>query len=117
MLVTFILLVTSELLVKTSVTRRLEPLERINELSSASVPFKFDVHALVFSYDAFKLEAELHDYFHDYRINKVNNRKEFFRCSIDLIEQKLKEYETLTIDFTRYPEAEEYMQSREHHFG
>ncbi|MCI0129696.1 MULTISPECIES: DUF4041 domain-containing protein [Enterococcaceae] len=98
---------------KIGVTRRLEPLERINELSSASVPFKFDVHALIFSYDAFKLEAELHDYFHDYRINKVNNRKEFFRCSIDLIEQKLKEYETLTIDFTRYPEAEEYMQSRD----
>lgn len=98
---------------KIGVTRRLEPLERINELSSASVPFKFDVHAFIFSYDAFKLEAELHDYFHDYRINKVNNRKEFFRCSIDLIEQKLKEYETLTIDFTRYPEAEEYMQSRD----
>lgn len=97
--------------VKIGVTRRLEPLDRINELSSASVPFKYDVHALVFSYDAYKLEKELHDYFGKYRVNKVNNRKEFFKVSITEIEEKLKDYKELTIDFTSQPEADEYRQT------
>lgn len=99
--------------VKIGVTRRLDPMERINELSSASVPFKFDVHALVFSDDAFKLEKELHNYFNDYRINKVNNRKEFFKVPIDKIENKLEEYKNLTINFTKEAPAEEYYQSIE----
>lgn len=88
---------------KIGVTRRLEPLERIGELSSASVPFKFDVHALIFSYEAYQLEAELHEYFSEYRINKVNNRKEFFKVPINLIEEKLKEYKDLTVDFQKNP--------------
>lgn len=96
---------------KIGVTRRLEPLERIGELSSASVPFKFDVHALIFSYEAYQLETELHEYFSKYRINRVNNRKEFFRVPIDEIEEKLKEYKDLTIDFTKTPDAEEYRES------
>lgn len=96
---------------KIGVTRRLEPLERIGELSSASVPFKFDVHALIFSYEAYQLETELHEYFSKYRINRVNNRKEFFRIPIDEIEEKLKEYKDLTIDFTKTPDAEEYRES------
>lgn len=62
-------------IVKIGVTRRLDPLERINELSSASVPFKFDVHALIFSYDAYNLESNLHNKFSDKRLNIVNNRK------------------------------------------
>ncbi len=48
---------------KIGVTRRLEPMDRINELSSASVPFEFDVHALIFSENAFELESKLHEYF------------------------------------------------------
>ncbi|EMF0259665.1 DUF4041 domain-containing protein, partial [Enterococcus hirae] len=56
--------------VKIGVTRRLDPLERIAELSSASVPFKFDIHALIFSYEAYQLEADLHNYFDNYRVNK-----------------------------------------------
>src|SRR5699024_8109211 len=96
---------------KIGVTRRLDPLERIGELSSASVPFKFDVHALIFSYQAYQLENELHAYFDDYRINKVNNRKEFFKVPINLIEQKLAEYKDLTIDFTKDPVAEEFRES------
>lgn len=96
---------------KIGVTRRLEPLERIGELSSASVPFKFDVHALIFSYEAYQLESELHEYFSNYRINKVNNRKEFFKIPIDMIEQKLRDYKDLTIDFTANPDAEEYRES------
>lgn len=97
--------------VKIGVTRRLDPLERIAELSSASVPFKFDIHALIFSYEAYQLESDLHNYFDKYRINKINHRKEFFRVPIDEIESKLEEYKNLTIDFNRNPDAEEYYQS------
>lgn len=97
--------------VKIGVTRRIDPLERINELSSASVPFKFDIHALIFSYDAYKLETELHQYFDSYRINKVNNRKEFFKVPISKIEEKLSEYGELTIDFKSNVDAEEYRES------
>ncbi|MFW7359607.1 DUF4041 domain-containing protein [Vagococcus fluvialis] len=97
--------------VKIGVTRRIDPLERISELSSASVPFKFDVHALIFSYDAYKLETELHQYFNSYRINKVNNRKEFFKVPISKIEEKLAEYGELTIDFRANVDAEEYRES------
>lgn len=97
--------------VKIGVTRRIDPLERISELSSASVPFKFDVHALIFSYDAYKLETELHQYFDSYRINKVNNRKEFFKVPISKIEEKLFEYGELTVDFKANVDAEEYRES------
>ncbi|TYV25766.1 DUF4041 domain-containing protein [Listeria monocytogenes] len=98
-------------IVKIGVTRRLNPLERISELSSASVPFKYDIHALVFSYEAYKLEAELHQKFSSYRINKVNNRKEFFKISISDLEEELSKYESLTIDFEKIPEAQEYRES------
>ncbi|CAJ1187175.1 hypothetical protein CPR19081_DFPECDIO_01045 [Companilactobacillus paralimentarius] len=97
--------------VKIGVTRRLDPQERIDELGSASVPFKFDVHAFIFSYDAYSLEAELHQRFNDKRINKVNNRKEYFHVSIDEIEKVLEEYKDLTVDFNEIPEAVEYNQS------
>lgn len=97
--------------VKIGVTRRIDPLERISELSSASVPFKFDVHALIFSYDAYKLESELHRYFDSYRINKVNSRKEFFKVPIDKVQKKLDEYGELTIDFRADVDAEEYRES------
>lgn len=96
---------------KIGVTRRLEPLERINELSSASVPFKFDVHALIFSYNAYQLETELHNKFSKNRVNKVNNRKEFFKVSIDDLEKELMNYKDLTIEFTKTPDAEEYNES------
>lgn len=96
---------------KIGVTRRLDPLERINELSSASVPFKFDVHALIFSYNAYQLETELHNKFSKNRVNKVNNRKEFFKVSIDDLEKELMNYKDLTIEFTKTPDAEEYNES------
>lgn len=99
--------------VKIGVTRRLEPLDRINELGSASVPFKFDVHALIFSYKAFDLEAALHRKFKDQRINLVNNRKEFFNVPIDTIEAELMKYKDLTIEFHKEVDAEEYRQSLE----
>lgn len=96
---------------KIGVTRRLDPLERISELSSASVPFKFDVHALIFSYDAYKLENELHSYFDKYKLNKVNNHKEFYKIPIEKIKEKLAEYKELTIDFEEMADAEEYRQT------
>lgn len=96
---------------KIGVTRRLEPLERIKELSSASVPFKFDVHALIFSYQAFELEKELHNYFDNKRVNMINNRKEFFNITIDEIENVLTKYKDLTFEFNKIPDAEEYRET------
>jgi len=96
---------------KIGVTRRLEPLERIKELSSASVPFKFDVHALIFSYQAYNLEKELHNLFNDKRVNLINNRKEFFNISIDEIETALEKYKDLTFEFNKIPDAEEYRET------
>lgn len=98
---------------KIGVTRRLEPLDRIRELSSASVPFKFDVHALVFSDDAYKLETNLHNYFDKQRVNKVNDRKEFFNITIEQIKDALSKYYNRTFDFHEIPEAEEYRKSLE----
>lgn len=98
--------------VKIGVTRRLDPMERIDELGSASVPFKFDVHALIFSYDAYALESELHQRFDKQRVNKVNNRKEYFRVPIAEIKKVLEEYKDLTIDFNETPDAPEYRESQ-----
>jgi hypothetical protein len=67
---------------KVGMTRRLEPLDRIRELGDASVPFGFDVHALLWSEDAPALENALHKHFIMKQVNKVNPRKEFFRLSI-----------------------------------
>jgi len=67
--------------VKIGLTRRLEPIERVNELGGASVPFRFDVHTLFFSEDAVALEAELHQHFTTRRVNVANKRKEFFFAS------------------------------------
>lgn len=72
---------------KIGMTRRLEPMDRIAELSSASVPFPFDVHAMIFSEDAPGLESILHNYFDSKRVNKVNPRKEFFRVNLDDIKK------------------------------
>lgn len=101
-----------ENIVKIGVTRRLEPYDRIAELSSASVPFKYDVHAMVFSYEAYQLESTLHKKFDNKRINKMNPRKEFFNISISEIKDALEEYKDLTIDFTEIAEAEEYRESK-----
>lgn len=96
---------------KIGMTRRLEPMDRIRELSSASVPFEFDVHAMIFSDDAPAVETMLHKHFEKYAVNKINPRKEFFRLDIDEIEQVvLSEYNN-TVQFTKIPLATEYRQS------
>lgn len=96
---------------KIGVTRRLEPMERIDELGDASVPFDFDVHALVFSDDAFGLESALHEQFNAFRINRINTRKEFFRASIDEIEATLIGHFSKPVECIKLAEAAEYRQS------
>ncbi len=95
---------------KIGMTRRLDPQERINELGSASVPFKFDVHSFIFSEDAVALESKLHNILNDKRVNKVNLRKEFFKVSIDELERLVAEIEP-TAEFNRTMLAEEFNQS------
>lgn len=96
---------------KIGMTRRLEPMDRINELSSASVPFAFDVHAMIFSTDAPELESKLHQIFDKNRVNRINTRKEFFHVSLDKIEEAVKDNFDNTVEFTRIPAAKEYNES------
>ena len=93
---------------KIGMTRRLEPMDRIKELGSASVPFEFDVHAMIFSDDAPTLEATLHQTFEKKSVNRVNLRKEFFKVSLDEIERLVKEKYNNTVTFTKIPVAKEY---------
>ena len=97
---------------KIGVTRRLEPLERIRELSSASVPFQFDVHALIFSEEAFALETELHNELANYKVNKVNGRKEYFKVSFEEIRNILATHKELTVELNEDAEAFEYRQTK-----
>lgn len=96
---------------KVGMTRRQDPQDRINELSNASVPFKFDVHSFIFSDDAVDLENKLHKTLNDKRVNKVNIRKEFFRVSIDELEQIVNSIDP-TAEFNRTMVAEEFHQSQ-----
>jgi len=96
---------------KIGVTRRLDPIERVDELSDASVPYDFDVHAIVFSDDAPALENALHRTFASTRLNLVNLRREFFRATIDEIETVVRENFNKPVDFTRLAEAAEFRQS------
>lgn len=75
---------------KIGMTRRLEPTDRVRELGDASVPFPFDIHAMIFSEDAPKLETTLHKVFVDNQVNKVNPRKEFFKVSISNIRNQIE---------------------------
>ena len=96
---------------KIGVTRRDKPEERIRELSSASVPFKYDTHVFIFSKNAYDLESELHNRFDNQRVNKVNNRKEFFRISMDDVKQIVEENKGAVHSFIEKPEAEEYRET------
>ncbi len=95
---------------KIGMTRRLEPMDRVKELGSASVPFEFDVHSFIFSQDAVSLENTLHKELNQKRVNKVNLRKEFFRVSIDELEQLVLSHDP-TAEFKRTMLAEQYHQS------
>ena len=96
---------------KIGMTRRLEPSDRIKELSDASVPFEFDVHAMISCDDAPALESKLHGEFDDLRINKVNYRKEFFRMPLE----RLRDVVVATgveVSFTMLAEAREYRETQ-----
>jgi Meiotically up-regulated gene 113 len=100
-------------MVKIGMTRRLDPIDRVRELSDASVPFKFDVHALFFSKDAVGIETELHQRLADCRVNRVNLRREFFYATPEEVKAQL--LEVVPGDLLQYEEtseALEYHQSR-----
>jgi hypothetical protein len=85
-----------------------EPQKRIDELGDASVPFKFDIHIIIESDDILKLERAIHDELDDYRVNKINRRKEFFRCNLDKIIETIKKHHSGELKITREPHAWEY---------
>lgn len=105
---------------KIGMTRRLEPQERVDELGDASVPFNFDVHAMIFSDNAPALEAALHRTFNERRLNYINNRREFFHVSLDDIKQVVKDNHDKSVEFIDVPPADQYRETvkmREAHIG
>lgn len=96
---------------KIGMTRRLEPMERVDELGDASVPFNFDVHALIFSDNAPALETALHRAFESKKVNMVNSRREFFHVTLDEIEAVVRKNYDKTVEFTRFALAEQYRES------
>src|SRR5688500_3123527 len=90
-------------------TRR-HPHDRVGELGAASVPFSFDVHAMIRTDDAPRLEKALHDLFAERRLNKVNFRKEFFRVALEELEEVVRAHHG-EVQLTRYAEAAQYRQS------
>ncbi|MCW2922085.1 MAG: chromosome segregation ATPase [Thermoleophilia bacterium] len=98
-------------MVKIGMTRRLEPLDRIRELSDASVPFNFDVHTLFFSEDAVNVETSLHQHFADRRVNRVNLRREYFYATPVEVRDALLDLAGEVLHFDETPEAVEYNQS------
>lgn len=96
---------------KIGMTRRLEPQDRIDELGDASVPFNFDVHAMIFSDDAPALESALHRAFEDKKVNMVNHRREFFNVTLDEIKEVVYKNYDKTVEFVEIPDAEQYRQS------
>jgi hypothetical protein len=98
--------------VKIGLTRRLDPADRIRELGDASVPFKFDTHAIVFSEDAVTLETRLHQEFADRRVNRINLRREFFRVTPAEVRDALTRFAGQhLLEFHAEPEAQEWRAS------
>lgn len=95
---------------KIGMTRRLDPEDRIRELSNASVPFKFDIHAMIYSEDAPSLESMLHNAFDEQKVNLVNGHKEFFKVTLDEIQKKIEE-SGISAQFIKIAEARDYRES------
>lgn len=100
-----------EEMIKVGMTRRLDPMDRIRELSDASVPFNFDIHALFFSKDAVGIETAMHERLTDRRVNLVNQRREFFRATPLEAKRHLAELAGELLQFQDVPEALEYRES------
>nr|WP_275993244.1 GIY-YIG nuclease family protein [Enterobacter asburiae] len=98
---------------KIGMTRRLEPMERVKELSGAAVPFDFDVHAMISCDDAPALEKTLHDHLESYRINRINLRKEFFRVELSRIIDEVERHHG-QVEYIADPVALQYLQSLEY---
>ncbi|GIG71224.1 hypothetical protein Pen01_75190 [Phytomonospora endophytica] len=102
-----------ERMVKVGMTRRLDPMDRVRELGDASVPFRFDVHALIFSADAVSLESKLHKELDDRRVNRVNLRREFFHATPAEVREVLEKLDgEHLLEYQEIPEAEEWRASR-----
>jgi flagellar biosynthesis GTPase FlhF len=105
---------------KIGMTRRLDPMDRVKELGDASVPFPFDVHAMIYCGNAPEMEKLLHKRFHHLRLNRINERKEFFRVSLGEIVAAVREIDTdlevgqSEIEFTMVAEAVEYRRTLAH---
>ena len=99
--------------VKIGVTRRLDPMVRVQELSNASVAFKMNVHAIMFAEDAFALESQLHNHFTQQRVNKVNSHKEWFYLTSEEVEAYVHSDIDSTVEFNHNPYNEEYEQTLE----
>lgn len=95
---------------KIGLTRRLNPMDRIDELSNASVPFPFDVHAFIYSDDAPALEAKLHQIFSEKRVNAINYRKEYFKVTLEEIKEKIRDI-GYDIQYFDQPKATQYYNS------
>ncbi|MDN5931154.1 MAG: GIY-YIG nuclease family protein, partial [Pseudonocardia sp.] len=103
-----------EVMVKIGMTRRYDPMDRVRELGNASVPFRFDVHALIFSKDALGLESALHRAFDAQRVNRVNLRREFFYVSPAAVREVLIEIgRDPLLEYKDTAEALEWRQSRD----
>jgi len=96
---------------KIGMTRRLEPLDRVKELGDASVPFSFDVHAMLYSENAPALEKQLHRAFSESSVNKVNPRKEFFRVALPIIKEAVMKENLTDVHWTMKAEAAEFRES------
>lgn len=96
---------------KIGMTRRLNPQDRVDELGDASVPFTFDVHAMIFSEDAPALENALHKAFENKKVNMVNHRREFFNVTLDEIKEVVRQNYDKTVEFIEYPDAEQFRES------
>ena len=96
---------------KIGMTRRLNPQDRVDELGDASVPFNFDVHAMIFSDDAPALENALHKAFENRKVNMVNHRREFFNVTLDEIKDVIRQNYDKTVEFVDIPDAEQYRES------
>ncbi len=98
---------------KIGMTRRLDPEERIDELGDASVPFDFDIHAMIFSDDAPGLENALHKAFENKKLNMVNLRREFFNVTLEEVKAVVKKNYDKTTEFIEFPNAEQFRVSKE----
>lgn len=96
-------------MVKIGMTRRLQPMDRVTELGDASVPFRFDVHALIWSVDAVTLETQLHQALADRKVNRINTRREFFYATPAEVRTLLQRFAgALMVEYKEAPEALEW---------